>query len=135
MKLYVPLIVALLAAPAFAQTETDSAADKAEAEMAQRTGTVFFNDEAMTTMRPAEEIATQWATMSAEDQAALRARCDAMVADVTEMEPSKGDGSAEGTVDTGAADNDSSGTTTAEDLGYMADPARMQPICDMISSY
>lgn len=137
MKLYAPLLVALLAVPAFAQTEGDSAADKAEAAMAQRMGPVFFSDEAMSTMRPATEIQAQFATMTPADQAALRARCDAITAAATKMEPSKGDGTAgadAATTETPAA-NDSSGTTSSEDLGFMGDTARMQPICEMVQAF
>ena len=133
MKLYVSLLVALLAVPAFAQTATDSAADDANAAMAQRVGTVFFSDDGMTTMRPATEIQGQFGTMSAEDQAALRARCEAVAESDAAMEPSKSDGTAGGTADTGA--NDSSGTTTTEDMGFMGDTARLRPICDMIATF
>lgn len=153
MKLYVPFLVALMAAPAFAQEATDNAdgstAADVDTEMEARVGTTFFSDEGMTTMRTAEEIQTNWATLSAEDQAALRARCEAVMQASVKMEPSKGDATAaggptEGTgADTDAAEggsdatdpNDSTGTTTAEDMGFMGDDARMRPICDIVATY
>ena len=122
MKLYAPILVAMLAVPAFAQTDsTDST--KPEDTLSLRTGTAFYTDDSNMTMRSAEEIQTNWTTMSAEDQAAVRATCENLPAPATELQPSKGAGDATST-------NDSSGTTTAEDMGYMADPVRMQAVCD-----
>ena len=136
MKLYVPLLIALLSVPSFAQTETDSAADDADAAMAQRMGTVFFSDEGMTTMRPATEIQGQFMAMSAEDQSGLRARCEVIAEAKAAMEPSKSDGTAGTDAATGTEmANDSSGTTNVEDLGFMGDTVRMQPICDMIKTF
>jgi hypothetical protein len=130
MKFYATVFTVLLAFPAIGQTGGDSAADKeAMKEMSTRTGTTFYSDDTMTTMRSADEIKSGWTTLSAEDQDAIRARCTAL----TSMEPSKGDGTTGEAADGTAAAGDSSGTTTAEDLGYMGDEVRMREICTAVT--
>lgn len=138
MKLCVTLFAALIAAPVFAQTTTETTA--MDDGLMARAGAAFFSDDSMMTMRSSEEVATLWATLSVEDQTSIKSRCDAVIAAATEMQPSKGDGSADTATDGGEAPvdpvaNDSSGTTTVEDMGFMGDDAKMRPICDMIAAY
>lgn len=129
MKLYATVFTVLLTFPAIAQSDGDSAADKeAMKEMSTRTGTTFYSDDTMTTMRSADEIKSGWTTLSVEDQDAIRARCTAL----TSMEPSKGNDAAGEGAD-GADAADSSGTTSAEDLGYMGDDVRMREICAAVA--
>ena len=137
MKLYAPILVAMLALPAFAQTDsTENNSTEAEDTLSLRTGTAFYTDETNMTLRSSEELQTNWGTMSAEDQAAVRAKCDTLPTPATELQPSKGTGDAAGDAATEGGDaatgDDSSGTTTAEDMGYMEDPVRMQAVCDAI---
>jgi len=138
MKLYMTLLATLIAAPVFAQTATET--NTMDDGLSDRAGAAFYTDESMTTMRSSEEVATQWMTLSIEDQAAIRTRCDAIREAASEMEPSKGDGTAETGTDGDTAGSDpvvadSSGTTTAEDMGFMGDDTKMRPICDMIAAY
>lgn len=141
MKLYAPLIIALLAAPAFAQTATTESDGSTEAEdtLSLRAGTAFYSDGDQPTLRSPEEMQANWATLNAEDQAAIRARCETLPAPATEMQPSKGgdaaDGATDGSTDADAASNDASGTTTAEDMGFMEDEARLREVCDQIANY
>ncbi len=146
MKFYAPLLVALLAVPAMAQTDstgtagTEDGSTEAEDTLTLRAGTAFYSDDTMTTMRSAEEIQANWATMSPEDQAAIRTRCEAVIAAATEMEPSKSadavDGaSTEGSTGEAAGTTTDDGSTTAEDMGFMGDDAQMRPLCDMIAAY
>ena len=139
MKLYAPLLLAMLAVPAYSQTESTTGGStdgstEAEDTLTLRTGTAFYSDDTYTTMRSAEEMQANWATMSPEDQAAIRTRCEAVIATATEMEPSKGTDAVEGS-DTGAATGDDSGSTTAEDMGFMGDDAQLRPLCDAIAAY
>lgn len=126
MKLYATLLAVLIAVPALAQTETDPAknSETSADELSNRTGSIFFSDESMTTMRTGDEIKTQWSTLSVEDQDAIRARCEEMMAAETGTETST-DGTATAQTDTG----------TTGDMGYMSDAARMGPICEMVSTY
>ncbi len=71
-KVVLAAVAATLAMPAFAQTP--------DTGMWERVGPAFFSDTGMTTMRGADEVSAQWATLSAEDQAALRAQCANMTA-------------------------------------------------------
>jgi len=136
MKLYAPLLAMVLAVPAFAQTTTtEGTADVGvgidlDNGLSTRVGTAFFTDTDMTTLRSSSEIQAQWSTLSPEDQTALRTRCEALMNRASEMEPSKGadaveaDGSASVTTD--------SGSTTAEDMGFVYDDTRMRPVCEAI---
>ncbi|OZA07651.1 MAG: hypothetical protein B7Y02_13625 [Rhodobacterales bacterium 17-64-5] len=154
MKLYASLLALIIAVPAFAQTETTDPAKNSDTapagapdstldELSNRTGTVFFSDEAMTTMRSGDEIEAQWSTLSVEDQDAIRARCDEMTAAAgTDTTTGGGttmqnDTAATGT-DTGTDTGVATGTGTdagATSMAYLSDDTRMAPICDMISTY
>jgi hypothetical protein len=72
MKLFAPLAIALIAAPAFAQTATDGTS------LSSRVGPAFFSDDSMSIMRSPEEIQTGWDALSPEDQGALGERCQAI---------------------------------------------------------
>jgi hypothetical protein len=123
MKLYAPLFVTLLAAPVFAQT---TAMDNSD--LSSRVGTSFYSDDTMMTLRDTADIQTQWTTISAEDQAAIRARCEVVNAAVDtgasgeSTGPATGDGAvadavpSEGsatTADTGSSD-ESTGPATGD---------------------
>lgn len=122
MKLYASLLAALIAFPAFAQTETPESPDDSMIELSNRTGSVFFSDESMMTMRSSEEIQGQWSTLSVDDQAAIRARCEELK-------------TAAGIETTTGGETTMQNDTTATNMAYMSDDARMAPICDMISAY
>jgi hypothetical protein len=154
MKLYAPLFVALLAAPAFAQTE---AVDPAE--LSTRSGSVFYSDDGMMTLRTAEEVKTRWAELPAEDQDALRAQCanlptegantveDTAPADTTSEPAEQPTEGANAVEDTAPADTTSEpaeqpteGAGTVEDtapanVNFVSDPVRMKAVCDMIASF
>lgn len=154
MKLYAPLFAVLLAAPAFAQTD---AVDPAE--LSTRSGSVFYSDDGMMTLRPAEEAKTRWSELSAEDQEAIRAQCanmptdGAMSEEVTQpadtaSEPSEQptEGAMEADVSEPAdttsepSEQPTEGSMTAEtsmapDSNYLADMTRLRPVCDMIASF
>lgn len=145
MKLYATLFAALLAVPAFAQTEGDATGEatgnsagadaRMEAEMSSRVGPAFYSDTEMTTLRPAAEIQTQWATISPEDQTALRDRCEKLMNQASESEG--GDASASGGTDAGAStggtatDSTTAGATAAE-INMFENDAHMRQICEAI---
>lgn len=136
MKSYSLLILALIAAPAFAQTETDSAMDE---ELDKRAGTVFYNDDTMKTMRADADIRVNWDALSPEDQSVLKERCNVILEAAAKMEPSSGDGSnGEAAAEDDAATeepSDQSGTTEAADLGFMGNDTAMKPACAIIATY
>jgi hypothetical protein len=134
MKLYAPLLAVLLAVPAVAQTTSGTDANDPEDTLSLRAGTAFYTDDTYTTMRSAEELQTNWATLSVEDQTAIRTRCDEIIAAATEMEPSNGGNAVEGATD-GAVTADESSSTEAEDMGFMADETKLRPLCDAIAGY
>ncbi len=137
MKLYAPLFVTLLAAPVFAQT---TAMDNSD--LSSRVGTSFYSDDTMMTLRDTADIQTQWPTISAEDQAAIRARCEIVNAAVDtgasgeSTGPATGDGAvadavpSDGTAttaDTGSSD-DSTGPATGDGAADdAADAAGVEP--------
>ena len=136
MKLYATLFAALLAVPAFAQTEGEAAGEatgnsagadaRMEVEMSSRVGPAFYSDTEMTTLRPAAEIQTQWATISPEDQTALRDRCEKLMNQASESEG--GDASASGGT---ATDSTTAGATAAE-INMFENDAHMRQICEAI---
>jgi hypothetical protein len=154
MKLYAPLFAVLLATPALAQTE---AVDPAE--LSTRAGSAFFSDDGMMTLRTAEDAKVRWAELRAEDQEALRAQCanlptdganteDTTVPADTTSEPSEQPTEGANTVeDTAPADTTSepseqptegantAETTTPPETNFIADVARLQPVCDMIETF
>ncbi len=139
MKLYVPLFAMLLAVPAFAQDETGTPSGNRDttmdSEMSTRLGTSFYSDEGMTTLRTADEIKTLWTSISAEDQTALRARCEAMG---TVSAEGSGDGTASSSGTeadaTGSENaNDADAITPAEDPGFFGDDTRMSSVCEAIA--
>lgn len=69
-------LAAMLASPLAAQTSTDDAS--ATENWWDRVGAKFFSDEGLTTVRPEYEIRAQWTGLSADDQAAVLARCAAL---------------------------------------------------------
>lgn len=137
MKLYATLFAALLAVPAFAQTEGDATGEatgnsagadaRMEAEMSSRVGPAFYSDTEMTTLRPAAEIQTQWATISPEDQTALRDRCEKLMNQASESEGGDASASGGGT----ATDSTTAGTTAAE-INMFENDAHMRQICEAI---
>ena len=66
-------LTAHVAFPVMAQTSTDDLA--ATESWWDKVGAKFFSDEGLKTMRPDLEIRAQWTGLSADDQAAIRARC------------------------------------------------------------
>ncbi len=136
MKLYAPLFVTLLAAPVLAQTDGS--------DLSSRVGTSFYSDDTMMTLRETADIQTQWATIGAEDQAAIRVRCEAVNAAVdsgasgestgpatgdgatTEAVPSEGAPAAAGT--DAVASDESTGPATGDGAAAdAADAAGIEP--------
>ncbi len=70
------VLSAPLSLPLVAQTSTDDLA--ATENWWDRVGARFFSDDGLTTIRPEAEIRAQWTGLSADDQAAVRARCAAL---------------------------------------------------------
>lgn len=148
MKLYATLFAVLLAVPAYAQTEgsADATAEatgnsagadaRMEVEMSSRVGPAFYSDTEMTTLRPATEIQSQWATISPEDQTALRDRCEKLMNQASESEG--GDASASGGTDAaastggGTATDSSTAGTTAAEINMFENDAHMRQICEAI---
>jgi hypothetical protein len=97
------LAFATIASAAIAQTATDDSTSTEN--WWDRVGAAFFSDEGLTTMRPEADIRAQWTGLSADDQAALRARCDAIAG--------MGDGTAASTQDA-TADTSTTGTTATD---------------------
>ena len=156
MKLYAPLLAVLLAGPAFAQTTTEGGVEadvnvgvdtgdsagadaRMEAELSSRVGTAFYSDTEMTTLRPVEEIKTQWMTISPEDQTALRDRCEALSNRASESEAtSSGDGSiaggveGQGSVGGGTAADATVVGSTAAEINIFENDAHLRDICEAI---
>lgn len=129
MKAVILLTAALFAAPAFAQTQTDSAADDAEMQRSQLMP--FYTDDTMGTMRSEADIQTYWGTLGAEDQEALKARC------ATTMQSSGGDGSGGSTGETGGAtEGDASGEAAASGTGDSPEPTdpALRAVCDVVNT-
>ena len=130
MKAVILLTAALFAAPAFAQTQTDSAADDAEMQRSQLMP--FYTDDTMGTMRSEADIQTYWGTLGAEDQEALKARC------ATTMQSSGGgDGSGGSTGETGGAtEGDASGESAASGTGDSPEPTdpALRAVCDVVNT-
>ena len=127
MKAVILLTAALFAAPAFAQTQTDSAADDAEMQRSQLMP--FYTDDTMGTMRSEADIQTYWGTLGAEDQEALKARC------ATTMQSSGGgDGSGGTTGDSGGGtEGDASAESGTSDAPEPTDPA-LRAVCDVVNT-
>lgn len=66
-------VACLAALPVYAQTAGDDL--PAAENWWDRVGAGFFSDEGLTALRPEHEILAQWTALSADDQAAVRARC------------------------------------------------------------
>lgn len=161
MKLYAPLFAILLAAPVYAQTEAPEGSGETMVdtnELSARVGTTFYSDEGMMTLRSAEEVQTGWSSLSAEDQEALRAQCanlptdgaqtedTSMPADTTsepalpETEGAETAETSEPATGSAPALPETEGAETAETsapapTNFIADVARLQPVCDMIETF
>ena len=69
------LALALLL-PAMAAAQTTNDDTSAAENWWDRVGAGFFSDAGLQTLRPEHEIRAHWTGLSADDQAAVRARCD-----------------------------------------------------------
>lgn len=100
MKRYIPILFAVAAVPAFAQTDT-----MMDPEAESRIGSAFYSDDSQMTLRSSEEISTGWSGLSTEDQTALRTRCEAIGVNFqSDSTDSSGD-SGSGVEPTAQADN------------------------------
>jgi hypothetical protein len=75
MNRWITLAALILAAPVAAQTTNDDTS--ATENWWDKVGADFFSDATMEMPRPEYEIRAQWTGLSADDQAAVRARCAA----------------------------------------------------------
>ena len=73
MKRCIPLVLALAAAPAFAQTDS-----MADSDLESRIGPAFYSDDTWSTLRSSEELNTAWTGLDTADQTELRTRCEAI---------------------------------------------------------
>lgn len=154
--------LALFAATAMAQTDTttgvatgtDATAGSGETfgtNWSLSVGTTFFTDGENGTLRPSEELASGWQSLSQEDRDMITADCqtfeaahgDAAAAGSTDTTGTAAtDGTADMTAgtDTGTATTDTTdtgtaagGTDTSMAVGY--DMAEMQAICEAVGQF
>lgn len=102
MKSTILGLAILFAGPIMAQTVTDDM--KATENWWDAVGADFFSEATMQEPRPASEIRAQWTGLSADDQAAVRARCAAAAGDGSVVAPSLQEGSEDNTPDASATD-------------------------------
>ncbi len=88
MRLAALLMGSILAFPVSAQTTNDDTV--ATETYWDQVGAGFFSDATMETLRPEYEIRAHWTGLSADDQAAVRARC-ANGEDATALSRQEGD--------------------------------------------
>lgn len=102
MKRAILAFMLLYAAPVFAQTANDDM--KATENWWDEVGADFFGEATMQEPRPEYEIRAQWTGLSADDQAAVRARCAALEGGQTATAPSLQEGPDDNNPDATAAD-------------------------------
>lgn len=110
------LALAGFASIASAQTATDDS--PSTENWWDRVGAGFFSDENMQTMRPETEIRAMWTGLSADDQAAVLARCDEMSgagngSSASRSEGTTGGGSTQNTGTASGADSTNTGSGNA----------------------
>lgn len=93
-------------------------------------GAAIFSDNTMTTVRPADELSSQWTTLSAEDREILRRDCTAFRADAA---AGTGGAATGGTADTtaGATAGATAGSTAGSTAGASS-ATRMQVGADQM---
>ncbi|MFN3549894.1 MAG: hypothetical protein ACK4U0_20600 [Mesorhizobium sp.] len=118
-------VALMLCAPAFAQTATTDTANSStsmSSAMPQgwndELGNAFFSDSELGTLRTEEEISTNWASLSAEQQAQVTGYCDTM--DTASATGSAGSTMPSGDAASGAATTDTTAGITA---GTTVDPS------------
>ena len=123
------VVVALatqLATPLMAQTSTDDLA--ATENWWDKVGGKFFSDDGLRTMRPDLEIRAQWTGLSADDQAAIRARCAEMAGTGTGQAASQQQGGNTGLGDAnGVQAGSQQAATNQSGAVQTADPAVKVP--------
>lgn len=140
MKLYAPIFALLMVTPAFAQTETTAEGNAQEAvdtaALSARTGSVFYSDDAMTTLRTPEEAKAKWSELSAEDQEALRAQCANMPTDGAQT--AENTAPAEGTSEPSLPESEGAEAAVEPQpvaSDFVADAVRMKAVCEAIGTY
>lgn len=138
-------VAALMCGAAFAQTSDTATGSTYGTTWSETTGSMFYSDPEMTTMRTPEEISTGWSTMSQEDRDSVLAECARYRTDSgTTAAAGTGTADAGAAATTGTAETTTGAdaTTTTEStttgdatasMGVSAENMKM--LCDTVEAY
>lgn len=126
MKRILILTTALLAtAPAFAQTATT----QENPELMNERMMPFYTDQTMATLKPDEEMVVYYQSLSVEDQAMLKSRCD----EILLRAGSKNKAGDAGTSGDGTTAGNGAAISTAE--GNEVSDSTLAPACEKMAAY
>lgn len=86
------LALGFVALPALAAAQTTTDDSPSTENWWDQVGAAFFSDEALVSARPEYEVRAQWTGLSEDDQAALKARCEALATGTAVSSQSSEDG-------------------------------------------